>query len=96
MNNLTPVQLTAMLLRLFGLYLLWIAFDFATYFPTYWMRSAAINTHSAISTHSSSDMSLVMHYIRFAAAVLLGVYLTARPFSAAQKLVDSVLKPRQT
>jgi hypothetical protein len=48
-EQLTPVQLAAMLIRLFGLYVLWVALDSATYFPPYWMRSEVAHSHAGIS-----------------------------------------------
>jgi hypothetical protein len=95
MNNYTPTQLFAILLRIFAVGLLWNALLDFTYFPAYWMRSDVAHSHSGIVLHSSYDVSLIMLYVRFGIHVVFGMYLLSRPQALAAKLAKGFVAPEE-
>jgi hypothetical protein len=92
MNNYTPSQLFAILLRIFALDILWNALIDFTYFPAYWMRSDVAHGQAGIAIHSSYDVSLIMLYARFGLHVVIGMYLLAQPHALAARLSKGVLR----
>jgi hypothetical protein len=93
MNNFTPTQLFAILLRVFAVSVLWNALDIFTYFPSYWMSSDIGHSHAATFYTSLDNLRLYMLYFRFGLHVVVGMYLLARPRALAAKLARGIMAP---
>ena len=96
MNNFTPAQLFAILIRMFAVSVLWSAIDTFTYFPSYWMTSDVAHGHPPTFYSSLDNLRLYMLYVRFGLHVIVGMYLLAQPHPLARKLAKGLFPPDQT
>jgi hypothetical protein len=96
MNNYTPTQLFAILLRIFAVDILWNALLDFTYFPSSWLTSDIAHTHPATFWTSVDNLRLYMLYLRFALHVIFGMYLFAKPYPLARKLAKGLFPSNET